>query len=61
MLRRTILKLFGTYQRGMAARLGVECGKADVKVVSGDRYREIGVLEVSRVLIAKKVESKFRD
>ena len=59
MLRRTILKLFGT-SAGWPP-VGVECGKADVKVVSGDRYREIGVLEVSRVLIAKKVESKFRD
>lgn len=39
----------------MAAGWGVGCGKADVKVVSGDRYREIGVLEVSRVLIAKKI------
>lgn len=57
MLRRTILKLFGT-SAGWPP-VGVECGKADVKVVSGDRYREIGVLEVSKASSFENFESRI--
>ena len=52
-------KANGDYQRMYREKWEYYGGKADVKVVSGDRYREIGVLEVSKASSFENFESRI--